>query len=191
LVTPKKLVGSDAARDVAWGQLSFAIFITVCVALHPHAVLKANEGGISDYGVRAKTVVPYTLALGLPSVLTYVAARHLHVVNQATQRLRAVLVTYWILLALTLLSTYPYTLDRTLTDVHVAVGIAITVFETVASLWMCVTLRGYRAVLAAQLAGLVLAGLAITGTVHVLFLSEVISAAAFAVLLVRTTQRLN
>jgi hypothetical protein len=187
-VTTEKLGSSHSARDVAWGQIGFAVFIGVCVALHPGEVLKANEGGISDYGVHAKTVVPYTLALGLPSVLTYLAARRLRVASPTARRLRALLFTYSALLALTLLSTYPYTLDRTLADLHIAVGVVITVFETCASLWMYLTVRRYIPVLVTQLLGLVLAALAIVGVLHVLFLSEVVSGVAFAYLLVRATQ---
>lgn len=188
MVNKEKLGSPVPARDVAWGQICFAVFIGVCVALHPGFVLKGNEGGISDYGVHARTLVPYTLALGLPGVLTYFAARRLAVVSSDTRRLRAVLFAYAALIALTLLSTYPYTLNRTLADVHIAVGAVVTVFESGASLWMYRTVHRYGTVLVAQLVGLVLGGLTIVGVLHVLFASEVISGVAFAYLLVRTTQ---
>jgi hypothetical protein len=188
LVNCEKLGSSNSARDVAWGQIGFAVFIGVCVVLHPGFVLKANEGGISDYGVHAKTLAPYTLALGLPGVLTYLAARRLPVVSPDARRLRAVLFAYAALITLTLLSTYPYTLNRTLADVHIAVGAVVTVFESGASLWMYRAVRRYATVLVAQLVGLVLGGLTIIGVLHVLFASEVISGVAFAYLLVRTTQ---
>ncbi|HEV7958488.1 MAG TPA: hypothetical protein VGP11_03405, partial [Acidimicrobiales bacterium] len=113
LVNSEKLSSPSSARDVLWGQIGFAVFIGVCVALHPGFVLKANEGGISDYGVHAKTVAPYTLALGLPGVLTFLAAQRLHTLSPAARQLRAVLFTYSALITLTLLSTYPYTVDRT------------------------------------------------------------------------------
>jgi hypothetical protein len=187
-VTGEKLSSSDSSREVAWGQIGFAVFIGVCVALHPGVALKANEGGISDYGVHAKTIAPYTLALGLPSVLTYLAARHLPVVSLTTRRLHALLITYCALITLTLLSTYPYTLDRTLTDLHIVVGAVTTIFESGASLWMFRALRRYPEVLVAQLLGLALGVLTIVGVLHVLFVSEVVSGVAFAYLLVRTTQ---
>jgi hypothetical protein len=190
-VNSEKLGSRSSARDVAWGQIGFAVFIGVCVAIHPGFVLKANEGGISDYGVHAKTIAPYTVALGLPSVLTYLAARRLVVVSADTRQLRTVLFTYAGLITLTLLSTYPYTLDRTLADVHIAVGAAVTVFESGASLWMYRTVRRYEVVFAVQLMGLVLGGLTIVGVLHVLFVSEVISGVAFAYLLFRTTQLEN
>ncbi|MGC2175367.1 MAG: hypothetical protein WA614_07880 [Acidimicrobiales bacterium] len=188
LVNCEKLGSSSSARDVAWGQIGFAVFIGVCVVLHPGFVLKANEGGISDYGVHAKTLAPYTLALGLPGVLTYLAARRLPVVSPDARRLRAVLFAYAALITLTLLSTYPYTLNRMLADVHIAVGAVVTVFESGASLWMYRAVRRYATVLVAQLVGLVLGWLTIIGVLHVLFASEMISGVAFAYLLVRTTQ---
>jgi hypothetical protein len=185
----RRNVDSRAALDVTLGQIGFAVFLAVCVALHPGLVLKANEGGMSNYGVHAKTVVPFTLALGLPSAFTYAAARRLHAASAEANRFRTLLHVYSGLLALTLLSTYPYTLDRALTDLHIAVGICLTVFESVASVWMYRELRRYELVLAAQLVGLVLAGLTFIGALHLLFATEVLSGAAYAYLLVRTTQR--
>ncbi len=190
LVRRRETVDS-ATRDVATGQICFVFFLGVCVALHPGLVLKADEGGMSNFGVHATTVVPFTFALGLPTVLTYAAARRLRASRAESSRVRALLNLYSALLALTLLSTYPYTLDRTLTDLHIAVGICLTVFESVASVWIYRELHRYAAVLAAQLVGLVLAGLTIIGVLHILFLTEVLSGAAFAYLLVRATALLS
>lgn len=182
---------SRPARDVAIGQMGFALLIAVCVALRPSLVLKANEGGISNFGVHAATVVPYTLALGLPAVFSATAARGLRDVPARARRLRTTLLCYSALITLTLLSTYPYRLDRTLTDLHDALGIVLTLFESVVSVWMCYVLGRFRLVLSAQLAGLVVGGLTMSGVLHVLFVSEMVSGLAFAFLLVLTTERLS
>jgi len=61
---------------VAVGQWGFAGGVAIAVALHPGFVLKANEGGISDYGVHLRTAVPYDLALVCAALGAYLAATH-------------------------------------------------------------------------------------------------------------------
>ena len=173
-------------RDVTWGQIGFGTFLIVCVALHPGLVLKANEGGMSNYGVHLKTVIPYTLALLCPAVLTYQAAGAMRPAGRTARDFRWLLRLYSGLIALTLASTYGYTLDRPQKIVHIAIGVAITVFESGASLWMYRVLKRLRGVLAVQLAGLALAALTFFGALHLLFLTQVVCGGAYAVLLVVT-----
>lgn len=186
-----RLTLSTPAREVTLGQLGFGFFLAVCVALHPGFVLKVNEGGVSNYGVHIKTALPFTLSLALPAVLTFDAAGRLTPSGHTEVCMRALLYTYSALIGLALLSTYPYALDRTLADVHIAVGIALVVFESVASVWMYRVIRRYGVVLALQLTGLVLAGLTIVGVLHLLFFTEVLSGAMFAFLLVIGTRQLS
>jgi Domain of unknown function (DUF5009) len=178
-------------RDVALGQLGFLFFLIVCVALHPGLVLKANEGGMSNYGVHLKTVFPYTLALLSPALFTQRAAARLHVMSPRQRRFRFLLLTYCVLITLTLLTTYGYTLDTVQKDVHIAVGVLIIVFESGASWWMYRALGRHRDVLVVQLLGLVLAALTFFGALHVLFLSQVVTGGAYAILLVATCRELT
>lgn len=178
-------------RDVALGQMGFLFFLAVCVALHPGLVLKANEGGMSNYGVHLKTVVPYTLALLSPAVFTQRATARFHLMSSRQRAFRFLLLTYCVLITLTLLTTYGYTLDTVQRDVHVAVGVVIIVFESAASLWMYGVLRRHREVLVVQLLGLVLAALTFFGALHVLFLSQILTGGAYAILLVATSRELT
>ncbi|HVA71022.1 MAG TPA: hypothetical protein VNF08_06840 [Acidimicrobiales bacterium] len=178
-----------AARYVAWSQIGFAFFLAICVALHPGLVLKVNEGGMSNYGVHAKTAVPYTLALVSAAGLTYWAARLIPVTTSLARQFRTLLHTYSGLILLTLVTTYGYTLNAPLKYVHVAVGVATIVFESVASIWLYRTVRRLGAVLFVQLLGLVLAALTFFGALHVLFLSQILTGGAFAILLVLTCRR--
>ncbi len=187
------LGGGDAralARELAAGQVTFAIFIALCVALHPGFVLKSNEGGMSNYGVHAKTAIPYTVALLTPVLLSLDVARRVVVTSPAAKRLVALLRLYGALLFLTLVTTYPYPLNVGLKDLHIAVGVAITVFESVASLWIYRATDTMALVLVVQYAGLVLAGLTFFGVLHVLFLSQLTTGIAFAVLVVTGTRRI-
>jgi heme/copper-type cytochrome/quinol oxidase subunit 4 len=173
---------------VAYGQISLAVFLALCVALHPGFVLKANEGGMSNYGIHAETAAAYTLALGLPALFSFLAARLITTSQGQRRRLRLLLQTYVWLLLLTLVSTYIYSFNTVLRDLHITFGSALTVFESAASIWMFVVLRRRRpdgVLLAAQILGFVVEVLTFAGLWHVLFLSEVVTSGAFAILLVR------
>jgi len=178
-------------RDVALSQITFAFFIAVCVALHPGVVIRTNEGGMSNYGVHLKTVVPYTLALVLASALSYRATRFLQRARIETRHFDFLLRIYSALILLTLLTTYGYTLSTAQKDLHVVVGVVVAVFELVASLWMYRTIRSLHLVFAITLIGFVLAALTFFGALHVLFLTQVLVGGAFAILLVRTSRLLG
>lgn len=176
--------GDGAANVVLAGQIGLALFTAVCVALHPGIVLKANEGGISNYGVHAKTFVFYTLALGLPGVSALVAARRLEPAKGRTHQVRRLLQLYAALILITLVTTYPYSLNTPLKDLHDAVGAVTVTFESAASVWIVTRLGRERAVLAIQLAGYVLAVLTFVGPLHLLFVAQLVTGVPFAVLLV-------
>jgi heme/copper-type cytochrome/quinol oxidase subunit 4 len=180
-----------AATFVGIGQWGFAFGVALCVVVHPGFVLKANEGGVSDYGVHLMTVVPYYLALAVAAGGAYLAATHARDSTSMPARLRALLLGYAVLLVLTLVSTIGYTLDKPQRDVHVGVGIALTVFEVVASLWMYRERRGDLGLVVMQLAGVIVAALTIVGLIHLLFVTEIVTGASFAVLLFRTTRQLS
>ncbi|HVA52889.1 MAG TPA: hypothetical protein VNF05_05190 [Acidimicrobiales bacterium] len=177
-------------HDVARSQIAFVLFIAVCVTLHPGEVLKSNEGGLSNYGVHLKTVIPYTLALALASALSFRATRSLHAARRESRHFKLLLRVYSGFTMLTLLTTYGYTLDTPQRDLHVAVGVAITVFEFAASLWMYDVVRHLILVIVVEVAGFVLAALTFFGALHVLFLTQVLIGGAFALLLVRTSRAL-
>lgn len=179
------------ATLVLGGQVCFAASLAVAVALHPGFVLKADEGGISNYGTHLVTVVPYTLAFLLAAVLSLAAAGDYRRAGPPGRALAHLLVVYACLLALTLVSTYVYTQDTVLRQVHVGVGVVLVAFELVASLWMYHRLRSTTdaVLLAALVCGCVLAGLTVLGVLHVLFVGQALAAAGFAVLLVRLAGR--
>jgi hypothetical protein len=178
-------------RFVAAGQIGFALFIALCVALSPHYVLKANEGGISNFGVHLRTIVPYSIALLVPAAFTYAASRLVVPVDARPRYLQIILVAYSALILLTLLTTYTYKIDEPLKVVHVGVGAIITIFEMGATLWMYRELHALLAVLVVQVIGFVLATLTIFGALHVLFVTQILVGVPFAWFLVRTCRVLN
>lgn len=182
-----------AVSYISYGQISLAVFLGVCVLMHPGFVLKADEGGMSNYGIHLKTSFAYSLSLGLPVLFSYLALRVISSDDAVTRRLTQFLRLYCWLVLLTLLSTYVYSLDTTLKDLHFVIGALLTIFQTGASLWMYRVLRrtGRDAVLlGVQLVGFALETLTVFGALHVLFLSQVLTSGAFALLLVRTSSSL-
>jgi len=171
---------------IVLGQFSFLVFLSVSVALHPGFVFKVEEGGISNYGIHLKTVIPYSLAFLLCSYFSYRAARLYRSSDAITQRLRYLLYVYSGLLLVTLLSTYGYKLNVGLKDAHIAIGVAAITFELVASVWIYIQLRGAwdTVFVVLQVAGSAVAGLTVLGALHLLFLGQALADVGFALLLI-------
>jgi hypothetical protein len=177
--------------DIVRGEVAFLVFTAASVALHPGFVLERDEGGMSNYGLHAKTAVPYTLALFLLALYSRRAALACNNQDTRVRRLRVVLNSYSLILVLVLASSYVYSLDAALTDVHFALGTVLILVVGTASLWM---LRLRRPVardwlfLVVQLSGDVLALITALGVVHLLFLAEILANVGFASFLIRTSQ---
>jgi hypothetical protein len=179
-----------AVTYIVWGQILFVVFIAVCVALHPGIVLKSNEGGVSNYGIHVKTAVPYTLALGLLAFYSHRAAVLYSKSDAVTRRLRRVLTTYSMIVIVMLFSTYVYSLNHVLRDIHISFGTVLITFESIAAIWMFGRIRGVwdGVFLVTQIAGALLALITIVGVLHVLFLAEELANTGFACLLIHTSR---
>jgi hypothetical protein len=185
--------GKRAVTYIVRGELAYLFFVIVSVALHPGFVLTSNEGGMSNYGLHIKTAVPYTLALALLALYSQRAAMAYANGDRRVRRLGLVLTSYSAVLLLILLSSYIYSLDVGLKDVHFALGTVLVVLVGAASLWM------FRAwplsatsslLLLVQLAGDSLALLTAVGDLHLLFLAEMLANLGFAGLLIRTSRQI-
>jgi hypothetical protein len=185
-------MSTRASKDATKSQLSLAFFSIVCVALHPGFVLKGNEGGFSNYGIHIKTAIPYSIAFLLAAFYALKAGRELASSDPSVRLLRRLLMTYSALMVLALVSTYGYTLNGTLKDFHFVIGGAVMVFEPVASAWLYAHLRGIKwdgLLFAIEIAGLTLGMIDFFDVLHVLFLAQVLMAAAFGFLLVHAVSR--
>jgi hypothetical protein len=182
---------NHGARLVVRGQICFAFFIAVCVALHPGFVLKWNEGGMSDYGSHLGTALPYTLALLGLTEFSRRAASLYRQDDRTTRRLRRVLYAYSAIVLVMLVSTYVYTLNVALRDFHFGFGTVLILFEVTSSVWMFLLFRRFvwdGIFLAMQVAGSVLCLVTIVGILHVLFFAEMLTGAGFAGLIIHTSR---
>ena len=85
-------MSTRASNRMVASQLSLLGFMAVAVALHPGLVLKWNQAGLSNYGVHAKTAVPYSLALSLGGGFAIAAVHALKGVDPPVRRMRHLLV---------------------------------------------------------------------------------------------------
>lgn len=181
----------DSVRLLILAQLILWAFLFICFLLIPHYLLERNEGGLSNYGVYARTIVPYTLAFGLCGLLSLQAARVLSPKIERRRELRWMLAGFGWLCLFVLESTYLYQVNGVLDDIHIVAGIVLFVFETAAALWLgWVYPRDWLQDfwLVVQLFGFILSVLTFAGHLHILFIAEIMTGLGFGVLLAQTAK---
>jgi hypothetical protein len=181
-----------AVRWVVFGEVAFLFFMSVSVALHPGFVLARREGGISQYGVHAKTAVLYTIAWMALAGSNMRAARVCSGSGACSVKMRKLLLFYSGAIFLVLISTYFYSLDAVLKYIHYGFGAILVTFMSVAAYWLSRQLADVswaRAVLWVQVLGSLAALCSIVGLLHVLFCAESISNVGCAILLAKTCSR--
>lgn len=176
---------------VVLSQLSLYGFLLVCTALMPQFLLERNEGGASNYGIHALTVVPYSLAFGLGGSFLLRAA-HVMPHHASHEKLKQVLALLGILLWFVLLTTYPYKLNSFFDSVHILATIALTVAELAVGSWFALNL--FRdsmniALLGTILLGCLLALFTLLGFLHTLLIAQLITGLSFAAVMIRTTEQ--
>lgn len=173
------------ARDLVLGsQLALVLTLALCLPLMPHFLFSTNMGGISNYGVHARTVVPYTAGITVSSLLLALAGRRLS--RDGHRGLALICSTTGVLFAINVLSTYPYKLGPTWGLVHSVCAILLAVAELAGALAVArlVDDRTSYAALAVTVAAFLVMTLSFFGTLHVLFAAEVLTGCAFGFLLV-------
>ena len=158
----------------------------------PHFLFESDEGGFSNYGVYNETIVLYTLAFGLCGVLTLQAARVLPIGIVHRRGLQCILQLAGWLYLFVLESTYLYQVNGLLDLIHIVSGITLFLFETAATIWFGYVFardRSQNVLLVIELVGFVLGLLTLFGILHVLFVAETLTNAAFGMLTIRTVRQ--
>ncbi len=182
---------SKAVRFVVCSQICLFGFLLVCTLLMPKFIFERDEVGVSNYGVHIRTIVPYTLAFGLGSVLMWLSARSLPSASASGLTLIRIMKLISALLFAVLLSTYPYQLNPTFDKLHIFFAILLFIAELAAGSWF---VKLYRDIvnlsfLCLQLAGSLLALASLSGWLHILLIAQIITGLAFAALLIRTVAK--
>jgi len=170
-------------------QVGFYGFIAVCTILLPGFLFSRDEGGLSNFGVHALTIVPFTLAFLVGSICLWLTARLLPAKTLHRQQLKLILTILSGLTVAVLLSTYPYQLNLWLNSIHAAFAAGLLAAEVVAGIWFHNELLHDRlntVLLYAELLGFVLAALTLAGVIDILFASQILTGGTFGWLMVRT-----
>ncbi len=171
-------------QKLAYGQASLLSFLVICYALIPHYVL--TEGGVSNYGTRPLTVVPYTLAFVLSALLTAYAAKLLPHQPKPVNVVRISLYILAFLLGCVLMSTYPYLVNHFWNEVHARTFMILVSFELLLGIYLVAKIRHDRLMyllLVMQIVGASLLALNLGG-LHVLFAAQQVAGVAFGLVLI-------
>jgi len=186
-------MGRRIPRYLLLSQISFFALLAVCLAIFPRFLFARDEGGVSNYGVKASTEIPFTLAFLLCSIFILKAAHITPTTPPILERFRKALFTLAALFLLLLASTFPYKINVLLKDIHIITGVLLISFELAMSVWLTVSIVTNRTsvlLLAIQASGCLLALITLVGLLHLLFLAQLIASAAFGVLLVSVGHQL-
>ena len=166
-------------RLIFVAQLSLFAGLIICTLLIPHFLFESNEGGISNYGTYAKTIIPYTLGFGICGLLTVRAALR---IPSERKYLRWSLIILGGLYLLVLLSTYPYKLNSLFDGIHQLVGVALVSYSLILGAWLALKRSRHTATVllfSVQCIGFVLAALTYFGFTNTLFISEIVGSVSF------------
>lgn len=176
------------------GQLAFGFFILVCTVLLPHYLFEKNEGGISNFGVRSLTAIPYSLAFGLAGIFTLQGVKKLQTKTGVQRKLKVALAVLGFMYLAVLVSTFPYKVNGAFNDLHQAVSVLFIILELLLGVWFAFMV--HRNVwtyflLAALIIGFILATLTHFNLIHVLFIAELLIGLSFGALLVLTVSKID
>lgn len=183
-----------SAKLLLSGQVMLFAAIFVCTALMPRFFFSADQGGMSNYGLHGRTIVPFLIGFGGCALLTCAAAA---VLPRSTAHYRAVAVSLWLIGCFGLLlavTTFTYKLSPLLNTLHIRGAQILAAVEGIVGSWYALWLVrdrinyvGY----AILLAGLVLGVLTVFGILHVLFTAEFLASLGFGIIAVHTADMLT
>jgi hypothetical protein len=171
-------------------QIALSGLLALCSFIAPSVV--SSDGGVSNFGNRLTTVVPYTLSFSLCALFLSLAAAALVKVWPERKLYGLTLVGLALLDLLVLVSTYPRHLNLLYSEIHDDLGIALFAYEFVWSIWFVVQGWGREtaALFLIEVGGSLVGLLSILKIVHLLYYGQVIGAIGFGLLLVRAFPRI-
>jgi hypothetical protein len=171
-------------------QIALSSLLALCSFIAPSVV--SSDGGVSNFGNRLTTVVPYTFSFALCALFLSLAAAALVRVWPDRKLYGLTLVGVAVLDLLVLVSTYPRHVNLLYSEIHDDLGIALFAYEFVWSIWFVI--RGWGPETATlfliEVGGSLVGLLSILKIVHLLYYGQVIGAIGFGLLLVRVLPRI-
>ncbi len=165
-------------------QVALSGLLVLCSVIAPSVV--SSEGGVSNFGNRLTTVVPYTLSFSLCALFLFLSAAALRRTRPDQRWYAFGLAGVAVLDLLVLVSTYPRHINLLYSEIHDDLGIALFAYEFVLSIWLSIRGRTPRAAVCFSIeAGGSLVGLlSVLKLVHLLYYGQMIGGTGFGLLLV-------
>jgi hypothetical protein len=179
-----KAVGPGVVARCLWiSQIVLASLLVLCSVISPSVV--STDGGVSNFGNRLATVVPYTLSFSLCALFLCVSAAALMTTYPTRRRYGLALVGIAVLDLLVLVSTYPRHINLLYSEIHDDLGIALFAYEFVFSIWLLVRSPGRATVacFALEVGGSLVGLLSILKVVHLLYYGQMLGGIGFGLLL--------
>lgn len=184
---------SKSARLLLRGQLLLAVSLLLCTALLPQFFFSWNQGGVSNYGVNGRTMVPFSVGFIGCAVMMVLAAFALPDDGTTqTRYLRLAIAANAVLPLLVTLTTYTYKVNSSLNALHVHSSRALTLAEAPLVLWLALRVipgRAAKWLLAVFCCGFAIGVLTLAGIVHFLNLAELLTVFSAGALLVLHDRR--
>ena len=181
---------ATVTRSLWISQIALTSLLALCSCIAPSVV--SSDGGVSNFGNRLTTVVPYTLSFSLSVLFLTFAAAALVRVRPDRKWYGLTLVGVAVLDLLVLVSTYPRHINLSYSELHDDLGIALFAYEFVWSIWLVIRGWGREAagLFLIEVAGSLVGLLSILKIVHLLYYGQIIGAIGFGLLLVRVFPRI-
>ena len=164
--------------------------LLVCCLIEPSVMIK--NGGFSNFGNYAPTVVSYILGFALNIVFISLAARTLLKIDRSLLKAASLLFILAFLTLLVFLSTFPRHISWTYSDIHDYLGIALFAYEFILSVWFVIKQKSRTAIylLLTKSVGSIIGLLSILKVIHFLFIGQIIGTVGFSLLLVTCLPRI-
>ena len=175
-----KVASMGTVTRCLWiSQIALSSLLVLCSCIAPSVV--SSDGGVSNFGNRLATVVPYTLSFSLCSLFLCVAAVGLTKVRPDRTWPGLALVGVAVLDLLVLASTYPRHINLLYSEIHDDLGIALFAFEFVCSIWLLISgwSRQTALFLSIEIAGSLVGLLSILKIVHLLYYGQMVGGVGF------------
>ena len=181
---------ATVTRSLWISQIALTSLLALCSCIAPSVV--SSDGGVSNFGNRLTTVVPYTLSFSLSVLFLTFAAAALVRVRPDRKWYGLTLVGVAVLDLLVLVSTYPRHINLSYSELHDDLGIALFAYEFVWSIWLVIRGWGREAagLFSIEVGGSLVGLLSILKIVHLLYYGQIIGAIGFGLLLVRVFPRI-
>jgi hypothetical protein len=186
-----KVASTATVRRCLWiSQIALSSLLALCSCIAPSVV--SSDGGVSNFGNRLTTVVPYTLSFSLCALFLLLGAAALAGLRPDRKWYGLALTGLAVLDLLVLVSTYPRHLSLLYSEIHDDLGIALFAYEFIWSLWLLI--RGWSretaALFSIEVGGSFVGLLSVLKIVHLLYYGQIIGSIGFGLLLVRVFPRI-